>query len=53
MEGLTRIPGGGLIVFGIGILVAVIAFTARSRQTRRAAPPAPTTQPAQAQTVSL
>jgi len=48
MEGLTRIPGGGLIVFGVGVLVAVVAFTARSRQTKRAAATAAAPQTASA-----
>ena len=42
MQGVTRIPGGAAIVFAIGVIVAVLAFAARTRQTRAPAPqPAP------------
>ena len=37
MEGLTRVPGGVAVVFALCVAIAGTAFTARSRQTRRAA----------------
>jgi hypothetical protein len=43
MQGITRIPGGAIIVFVLGVLIAVTAFMARSRQTKQA-----TLQPASA-----
>ena len=36
MQGITRIPGGAIIVFVLGVLIAVTAFAARSRQTKQA-----------------
>ena len=35
MEVLTRLPGGALIVFLLTIVIAAVAFTARSWQSRR------------------
>ena len=36
MQGITRIPGGAIIVFVLGVLIAVTAFAARSRQAKQA-----------------
>ncbi len=36
MQEITRIPGGAIIVFVLGVLIAVTAFAARSRQTKQA-----------------
>ena len=36
MQGITRIPGGALIVFLLGVLIAITAFAARARQTKEA-----------------
>ena len=38
MQGLTRVPGGAVLVFLFGVLVAGIAFAARARETRAPAP---------------
>ena len=38
MEALTRLPGGSILVFVLAAAIAVIAFLARSVQTRRLAP---------------
>jgi inorganic phosphate transporter, PiT family len=38
MEGLTRLPGGSILVFVLAAAIAAIAFLARSLQTRRLAP---------------
>jgi inorganic phosphate transporter, PiT family len=38
MQGLTRVPGGAVIVLVFGIFVAAIAFLGRSRQTRQLQP---------------
>jgi PiT family inorganic phosphate transporter len=38
MHLITRAPGGALIVFAIGVCIAVLAFTARSRQARAQVP---------------
>jgi len=38
MQGLTRVPGGAVLVFLFGVLVAGIAFAARARVTRVPAP---------------
>lgn len=40
MQGVSRIPGGAVLVLGFGVAVAAGAFVARSRQTRRLAPEA-------------
>jgi PiT family inorganic phosphate transporter len=45
MEGITRAPGGAAIVFVLGVVIAAVAFMARSRQTR-ALVPRPAAQPA-------
>jgi PiT family inorganic phosphate transporter len=37
MEVLTRLPGGAAIVFGLTIVIAAVAFGARSVQSRRVA----------------
>ena len=36
MQEITRIPGGAIIVFVLGVLIAVTAFAARSRQAKQA-----------------
>ena len=42
MQGLTRVPGGAIIVFVFGVGIATLAFSLRSRETRRLEPqPAP------------
>jgi hypothetical protein len=38
MEGLTRLPGGSILVFVLAAAIAAVAFLARSLQTRRLAP---------------
>ena len=38
MQAVTRAPGGAVIVFLLGVAIAALAFTARSRQTRRLEP---------------
>jgi hypothetical protein len=38
MEVLTRAPGGALLVFLLTIVIAALAFTARTWQGRRPAP---------------
>jgi PiT family inorganic phosphate transporter len=38
MQAITRIPGGAVIVFGVGIGIASIAFAARTRTTRELEP---------------
>jgi PiT family inorganic phosphate transporter len=43
MELVTRLPGGHVIVFVLAILIAVAAFGARRWETRRLAPPRPST----------
>ena len=51
MQGVMRIPGGAIIVFLIGVAVAVVAFTARARASRHLRVPPPA-QPSQPQPVS-
>ncbi len=41
METITRVPGGAVIVFAIGVAIALTAFVARSRLSRRQAVAAP------------
>jgi PiT family inorganic phosphate transporter len=38
MHAITRAPGGAVIVFALGVVIAAFAFLARSRQTRALAP---------------
>ncbi len=38
MQVVTRIPGGALLVFLLGVAIAAFAFTARSRQARAVRP---------------
>ncbi|HEY7197927.1 MAG TPA: inorganic phosphate transporter [Gaiellaceae bacterium] len=38
MEAVTRVPGGGVLVFILAAVIAAAAFLARSVQTRRLAP---------------
>jgi PiT family inorganic phosphate transporter len=38
MESLTRVPGGAVIVFAVGVVAAYFAFAARSRVLRRPLP---------------
>jgi inorganic phosphate transporter, PiT family len=38
METLTRLPGGGVLVFVLACVIAAVAFVGRSIQTRRLAP---------------
>jgi PiT family inorganic phosphate transporter len=40
MELLTRLPGGAALVFALTVVIAALAFGARSAQTRRLAPAA-------------
>ena len=37
MEALTRLPGGPALVFALAAAIALVAFVARSWQTRRLA----------------
>ena len=53
MEELTKIPGGGIIVFVVGVLVAIVAFAARSRQTRLMTAPAQPAAPTSAVSVQV
>ena len=40
MEGLTRLPGGAVLVFVLAAAIAALAFTARNLRARRLAPQA-------------
>jgi hypothetical protein len=39
MELLSRLPGGGVIVFVLAAMIALVAFGARRWETRRLLPP--------------